>query len=81
MPLYSTVFGFAVAVMVVIPDVPPSFKTALVPWVSPPVPDSAVETTNPPEAVMLLVRVTVVTVAFGIVKEFPETACALVLKV
>ena len=43
-------------------EVPPMFNTALLPWVSPPVPIKAVATVK----VVLLVRVTPVTVMLGI---------------
>ncbi len=50
------------AVRVVMVEVPPMFNTAPLPWVSPPVPVKAVATVK----VVLLVRVTPVTVMLGI---------------
>ena len=68
--------GDAVAVNVVIPDVPPIFRVALAAWVNPPVPDKAVPTVN----VLLLVSVTPVTVTLGI-DNVPASACAFVSNV
>ena len=67
--------GLAVAVKIVIADVPPIFKTALPAWVSPPVPVSAVATVS----VLLFVNAIAVTVRFGM-KKVPVSACALVVK-
>lgn len=53
--------GFTLAVSVVIAEVPPIFKVAPLPWVSPPEPLKAVFTVS----VVLLVRVTPVTVTLG----------------
>ena len=65
-----------VAVSVVMPEVPPILSVALAAWVKPPVPKSAVPTVK----VLLLVKVTPVTVTFGIVN-VPVSCCALVSKV
>ena len=66
----------AVAVNVVIPDVPPMFSVPVAALVNPPVPDSAVPTVRVP----LLVSVTPVTVTFGI-ENVPLSAWLLVSKV
>ena len=65
-----------VAVIVVMPEVPPILSVALAAWVKPPVPERAVPTVN----VLLLVKVIPVTVTFGIVN-VPVSCCALVSKV
>ena len=75
-PIKSTEFPVFVAVMVVIPEVPPMLRVALAAWVIPPVPSSAVPTVS----VLLLVRVIVVTVILGSEK-VPVSAWLLVLKV
>ena len=74
-----TVLESTVAVRVVMPEVPPMFKTAPLPWVSPPpVPLKAVATVK----VVLLVRVTPVTVTLGIeIAVVPPIAWLFVLKV
>ena len=67
-----------VAVRVVMVEVLPMFKTAPLPWVSPPVPLKAVATVK----VVLLVRVTPVTVTLGIeIAVVPPIAWLFVLKV
>ena len=55
-------FPDAEAVRVVMPEVPPTFKVALLAWVRPPVPLRSVPTVNE----LLLVTVTPVTVTLGI---------------
>ena len=65
-----------VAVSVVIAEAVPMFSVALAAWVSSPVPDSAVPTVS----VLLLVRVTPVTVTLGM-ENVPVSACELVSKV
>jgi hypothetical protein len=75
-PVYVTVLPVLVAVRVVMPEVPPRFSVALAACVNPPVPESAVATVN----VLLLVKVTPVTVTLGI-DIVPLNPCAFVLKV
>lgn len=57
MPVYFTVFGTAVAVNVVMADVPWRFRIALMGLVKPPVPARAAETVNPFALVLLFVTV------------------------
>ena len=71
----------AVAVRVVMPEVPLILRIALVPWVNPPVPERAVVTVKPLLEVTLLVRVTVGTVTLPMVRALPPMAWAFVSKV
>ena len=71
-----TVFGFAVAVSPLMPEVPPMLSVEFAPWASVPVPESAVLTVSVP----LLFNVTVVTVTLGIEK-VPVSVCVFVSKV
>ena len=73
-----TVLGLTLAVRVVMAEVPPIFKIAPLPWVSPPVPLKAVPTVR----VVLFVRVTPVTVTLGIdIAVVPPIAWLFVSKV
>ena len=71
----------AVAVSVVIVEVPPILRIALLACVNPPVPERAVEIVKPPLAVMLLLRVTPFTATLLMVRALPLIVWELVLKV